>query len=90
MARMGMDVTEVRNVGNQLKNQANEIQNVITQVEHLITHAISVWEGNDANQFHDWWNSQHKPALIHVKDAIDGLGQSALNNAQEQENVSGH
>lgn len=90
MSRMGMDVNEVRNVGNQLKHQAGEIGNAIVAIENLINNAITVWEGNDAKQFHDWWNSQHKPALTNVQHAIDGLGQSALNNAQEQENVSSH
>lgn len=90
MAMQGMDVNEVRNIGNQLKHQANEIQQVIAQVDAAINHALNVWQGNDANQFHDWWNSQHKPALTHAQQAIDGLGQSALNNAVEQENVSNH
>jgi uncharacterized protein YukE len=86
----GMDVNEVRNIGNQLKHQANEIHNVIGQVDHYINTALSVWHGKDANDFHHWWVSQHKPALTHAQQAIDGLGQSALNNASEQENVSGH
>ena len=54
-----------------------------------IGQAISVWQGNDATQFQDWWNSQHKPALMNASEAIAGLGQSALNNAQAQESASG-
>jgi uncharacterized protein YukE len=90
MAMVGMDVNDVRNIGNQLKHQAGEIQNVIAQVDTLIANALTSWQGHDATQFQDWWNSQHKPALTHAQQAIDGLGQSALNNAAEQENVSNH
>lgn len=90
MAMVGMDVNEVRNIGNSLKTQANEIGQTITAIEGLIQRALSNWQGADATQFADWWTSQHKPSLTNLQSQIDGLGQSALNNATEQENVSSH
>lgn len=90
MVMWGMDVQEIRNVGAQLKTQAGQIEQVISTIDGLISTAIGNWTGTDADQFQDWWNSQHKPALTNAKNAIEGLGQSALNNASEQESVSGH
>jgi len=90
MVMWGMDVQEIRNVGAQLKSQAQQIDQVISTIDGLIGTAIGNWTGHDADQFQDWWNSQHKPALQNAREAIDGLGQSAINNASEQESVSGH
>lgn len=88
MAQVGMDIEQIRSVGAQLKGQAGQIEGVISAIEGLISQAIGNWTGNDANQFQDWWNSQHRPALQAAREAIEGLGQSALNNADAQEQVS--
>ncbi|HRV69137.1 MAG TPA: WXG100 family type VII secretion target [Marmoricola sp.] len=88
MAQVGMDVDLVRGIGNQLKNKANDIETIITQIDNLINQAIGAWQGNDANQFRDWWNQQHRPAMSRAAEAVEGLGQSAMNNADEQEGVS--
>jgi len=55
-----------------------------------VTQAQDVWKGHDAEQFAGWWHDQHMPALSHAQQAIDGLGTSAINNANEQRQVSGH
>lgn len=90
MARMGMDVDQVESIGHQLKNAASNINNLITSIDHLVNEALANWEGKDATDFHGWWNSQHKPALQSAEQAVDGLGQSALNNAAAQRSVSGN
>ena len=89
MARMGMDPDVVERIGTQLKSQAQQIESVIHAIEGLIGEARAAWEGPDAQQFNDWWNSQHRPALTNAQQAIDGLGQSAMNNAADQRAVSG-
>jgi uncharacterized protein YukE len=88
MAMVGMDVEAVRGVATSLNGQADAIDGVITTIDGLITNAISVWQGSDATQFQDWWNSQHKPALMNAREAIAGLAQSANNNASAQETAS--
>lgn len=88
MAIVGLDVEQIRSVGGQLKGQAAAIDGVIASIEGLISQAIANWTGPDATQFQDWWNTQHRPALQTAREAIDGLGQSALNNADAQEQVS--
>ena len=85
---LGMDVEQIKSVGAQLQVQADQIGGVISAIEGLIGTAIASWTGNDATQFQDWWNSQHRPALMAAQEAISGLGQSALNNAAAQESVS--
>ncbi len=90
MARMGMDVDLVDGIGKQLKQQAHAIETLIRTIEGLINNAVHAWDGNDSRQFHDWWVSQHRPALTNIAHAIDGLGTSAINNANEQRSVSGH
>lgn len=89
MAFVGMDVEQVKGIGNSLNLQADSIGNVIAQIEALIGQAAGAWQGTDATQFQDWWNSQHKPALLQAQEAIAGLGQSAINNASAQESASG-
>lgn len=88
MALVGMDVEHVQNIGRQLQQQAEAITHVISAVDGLIAQAEGAWKGQDAIQFRDWWNSQHKPHLQQASEAVRGLGQSALNNASEQAQVS--
>jgi uncharacterized protein YukE len=82
----GMNIDEVRNLGNQLRQQAQHIEQLVAQLEGQIN--STSWMGADANTFkHDWW-PQHRQHLHAAATGLDGFGQSALNNAQEQEQVS--
>jgi uncharacterized protein YukE len=85
-----MDPDVVEQIGQRLKAQAQQIEGVIHAIEGLVTEAMHAWEGPDSQQFHEWWNSQHRPALTSAQQAIDGLGTSAINNAHDQRAVSGH
>jgi WXG100 family type VII secretion target len=89
MAMVGMDVEHVQNLAGQLHQQAEAIQSVIGNIDRIVTQLESAWQGQDARQFADWWNQQHKPALHNAQQAIEGLHQSAMNNATEQSTVSG-
>ena len=88
MARMGMDVDTVEQAGRQLKNHAAGIGDLIAQLDRVVSSLSSVWDGQDAQRFvHNWW-PQHKKALAAAQASVEGLGQSALNNASEQRDVS--
>jgi uncharacterized protein YukE len=88
MARMGMDVDQVEQAGRQLKTQAGKIDALIKEINGVVTGLASVWDGADAQRFvNDWW-PKHRQALVAAQHEIDGLGQSALNNATEQRGVS--
>lgn len=86
---VGMDPDLVEGVAHQLKGKAGEIDGLIAGLDSLITQLEAHWKGHDAAQFQGWWQQQHRPALRHLHDAIEGLGQSALNNAAEQRQVTG-
>ena len=89
MARLGMDVDEVERVAAGLHSQAGNLGHLIQSIDQLVNAAVHAWDGDDSRQFHEWWNSQHKPALNNAMNAIDGLSQAAKNNASAQRQVSG-
>ncbi|MBK6301304.1 MAG: CHAP domain-containing protein [Actinomycetales bacterium] len=89
MTRLGMDVDVVEGLGRQLKGQAHQLQGVVTQIESLVNQSSTAWDGKDSQDFRQWWRGEHKPKLVSLQQMIDGLGTSALNNAQEQRGTSG-
>lgn len=86
----GMNVDRVEQIGRDLKTQAGQIGQIISKVNSLVSQSQSEWKGKDAADFANWWNNQHRPALSDLQHKLEGLGTSALNNASEQRNVSGH
>ena len=88
MAMVGMNVEEVRNIAKQLTAQAGNVETLIGQIDKLIARTQTEWQGKDAVEFKSWWDSQHRPRLKELQASIAGLGKSAMNNANEQEQVS--
>jgi WXG100 family type VII secretion target len=84
-----MDIAQVQGLGRQLQGQADQINSIISSINSLVSQLRAAWEGKDAQEFEGWWQQQHRPHLQQASEAIRGLGQSALNNAQEQMNASG-
>lgn len=90
MARMGMDVDAVEGVSKQLKSQAQQIGTLVASIDKIVNGLHGIWDGKDAETFVNSWWPQHKKELLNAQTAIDGLGNSAANNAREQRDVSGH
>ncbi len=88
MTRMGMDVDVVEGIGRQLKGQAQQISGVISQIESLVNQAVSHWDGKDAHDFRSLWSGEHKPKMFNLQHMIEDLGNAALNNVNEQRQVS--
>jgi hypothetical protein len=84
----GMNIDEVRNLGQQLKTQAQHVQQLVHQLESAVNGTS--WMGPDATTFKTQWWPQHRQHLLQAAEGLDGFGQSALNNASEQESVSSH
>ncbi len=84
----GMNPEEVEALGRQLQTAANQLNAVITELERAVGSAS--WLGPDATTFKTQWWPEHRAHLKTVADGLHGFGQSALNNASEQRNVSGH
>lgn len=85
----GMNVDAVKRIGKDLRGQANEIEKVIAQVDRLVRESETNWSGKDARDFAGWWRDQHRRGLMDLKAKLEGLGQSADNNAEEQRRISG-
>ena len=89
MARIGMDVDQVEAAGRALKTQASALEGTLRSLDTLVRTLPGVWEGQDSQMFvHQWW-PEHRAKLVAAISSVDGLGQSALNNASEQRQASG-
>lgn len=84
----GMDVEQVRAMGNLLKRKSADIQAMISEIEASVSSAP--WAGPDAEQFRGSQWPEHRSHLTNIASQLDGFGQSALNNASEQESTSSH
>lgn len=86
----GMNTDEVRRLAGELDNQRDNINNnVVAQINRILGGLESNWSGPDMVQFKQWWESEHRPALVRLAENIGGLAQSARNNASAQDEVSG-
>ena len=83
----GMDIGEVRRLGGSLQTSAGSIDDLIKRIETAI--AGPAWVGRDASTFRGTWWPEHRAHLKEMSETLHGLGQSALNNASEQEQASG-
>jgi len=82
----GMNIEEVRGTGQELQRQSDALQNLINTLQAKVDG--TTWVGPDSERFkNDWW-PKHKQVLVNMVQELHGLGQSAMNNATEQENVS--
>lgn len=86
MAFTGMVIEEVRQTGGELKQISGEIQSLMNRLDSRVQNTS--WEGADAARFKTEWWPQHRATLQRIVTDLEGLGQSALNNAQEQETAS--
>lgn len=82
----GMNIEEVRQLGQFLQQKKGEIEGIISGIEAKVSAAG--WEGPDAQRFKGEWWPQHKQSLNSIGDQLNGFGQSALNNASAQEAAS--
>ena len=86
MAFYGMDVPEVRQTGQLMQQISGQIEDLMRQIDGRVR--STSWLGPDADRFkNDWW-PKHQATLKNIATELHGLGQSALNNAQEQDDIS--
>lgn len=86
MSMYGMNVEQVRSLGQTLQAKAEEIRAIIGEINGAV--GGTQWEGPDAQAFKGSQWPEHQAQLNAVAEALTGFGQSALNNASEQEQVS--
>lgn len=88
MVYSGMDVEAVESAGRDLRSRAEELLEIRSRLEGLVRALPGVWDGSDARAFVTEWWPEHSAGLASVAEKISGLGQSALNNAEDQRTVS--
>ena len=88
MTRLGMDVDAVESAGRALKAHAERIDGIVRALDRTVKTLGPVWEGATARRFIQQTWPEYRAHLISARSHIEGLGQSALNNASEQRGVS--
>lgn len=86
MAVWGLDVQQVRQLGQQLNQKAGEIESILGSLTSALN--ATQWEGPDATAFRNEWSGQHTSALKQVINALRDASTKATQNASAQENVS--
>lgn len=82
----GMNVEEVRRLGDDLARYADQLEQLATRLEREVANAR--WSGPNAERFkHVWW-PKHRSTLRSTASALRGFGDSAKNNANEQADAS--
>jgi uncharacterized protein YukE len=89
MTKMGMDVDAVESVGRQLKQSAASIETIVGGIDKTVNGLLSTWDGPDAQRFVQQTWPTFRKSFAAAQTSVDGLGQSALNNAAEQRQASG-
>lgn len=86
MSRSGMTVADVERLGRELQEFARMIEEQVRKLDARVNGVD--WTGDDARVYKTEWWPQHKKSVLAAKESINGLGQSALNNANEQRQAS--
>lgn len=82
----GMIPEEVERLGRVLQDKSQEIDDTLRQLHQMVGNAN--WIGPDADRFKNEWWPEHQAKLQQAVHRLHGFGQSALNNASEQRNIS--
>lgn len=83
----GMNVEEVRRLGADLRSLGDRLDEMAKRLDGCVSGAT--WTGPDSKKFkQDWW-PKHRSNLQGIANDLRGFGDSAKNNADEQERVSG-
>lgn len=86
MSMLGMDVTGVRQLANQMSSAAGEIQQLSGQLTNLLGN--TQWVGPDHDRFAAEWNGTYVHQLQVVANALQDAANVANLNAQQQEQAS--
>lgn len=82
----GMNVEEVKALGAQLQQSAQQIRDLVAQLNGAVGNAT--WMGPDATTFKGTWWPEQQGHLNAAAEGLHGFGQSAINNANAQEQTS--
>lgn len=89
MAFEGLDPEVLRGVQHQLSGQVSRVNAICGHVDGIVRHALHVWEGPHASDFHAAWVSAHRPRLIAVAEVLDAMAALLGQEIQQQVVASG-
>jgi surface antigen len=71
-----------------LKQSAASIETIVGGIDKTVNGLLSTWDGPDAQRFVQQTWPTFRKSFAAAQTSVDGLGQSALNNAAEQRQAS--
>lgn len=84
----GLDPQVLGGVQQQLATQAMRVNAICAHVDGIVRHALSVWEGPHAQEFHGWWASTHRPRLVGAAAELESLASLLGHEIQQQVDAS--
>ena len=83
----GMDAGAVEELAVFLQQRASRLRSIAREINARVY--SSIWDGEEARMFNQQLWPRHRARLLAAADRLDGLAQSARNNAHEQLDASG-
>jgi uncharacterized protein YukE len=83
---IGMNVEEVRALSRQLQQASEQVKQIQSQLTSKL--GGTTWVGQDQARFKSEWDGTHSSNLRNVAEALAQASQAALQNANDQEQVS--
>lgn len=90
MSFKGLDPAEVGKAAGGLEASAKGLDSVAQEVDRLIRVALQHWQGPEAQDFHRWWVSQHRPRLKAAAGGLHGGATNLRTQVAEQLQASGN
>lgn len=84
----GMDTGRVREVAGQLNSEAGKVGEISSNGTSQASSLAENWLGSDSDQFRDAWGDAAK-ALQQAQDALQAYSKAAIQQADQQDKVSG-
>ncbi len=86
MAQLGADVEQLDQLARKFDQEANTIEQIISQITSQV--GGTWWEGNDANNFRNEWNSTYTSQLRNVCQGLQNVAGQVRTQAAAQRQTS--
>lgn len=89
MSFQGLDPQEVETLATRLSTQGKSLDQAVHSIDRVIQSLVHLWPGQDSQDFHQWWVSQHRPALQSSSQGIHTAVTTLRRQIAEQLRASG-
>lgn len=77
---MTADTLQIDGLGREFQRQAPNVLAIVTAIDSALS--STNWQGRAANNFKQMWDSEWKPTLRQLEDALDGEGTTIHRQAE--------